>query len=122
VALKAGNPLLRVPHSCGQMAWKLGKTINRGGQEIYPYFCAACGKKIALYESKNDVMQHGLAFVVLSLPTDANVCQRCGHYGAELHHWAPSAIFGDADKWPTGYLCQPCHSRWHNEMNKHCSN
>lgn len=41
-------------------------------------------------------------------------CAVCGARDAEEHHWAPKAIFGDAaDKWPTDYLCKPCHDLWH---------
>lgn len=45
-------------------------------------------------------------------------CQRCGTLTrCELHHWAPRAhgYFGpdEADAWPMGWLCRPCHERWH---------
>lgn len=32
----------------------------------------------------------------------------------EFHHLAPRKFFGDeADEWPTAWLCQDCHDRWH---------
>jgi hypothetical protein len=35
----------------------------------------------------------------------------------EYHHMAPQspAYFGpdEADRWPTAWLCRPCHERWH---------
>jgi hypothetical protein len=34
----------------------------------------------------------------------------------EIHHWAPRALFKDADMWPVAYLCRECHSRWHQAM------
>lgn len=40
-------------------------------------------------------------------------CERCGRIGSQYHHWAPQAIFVDADDWPASWLCQPCHSTWH---------
>jgi 5-methylcytosine-specific restriction endonuclease McrA len=45
---------------------------------------------------------------------DAPKCEVCGATGTELHHWAPIHIFGaEAWLWPTAYLCQKCHNRWH---------
>lgn len=43
-------------------------------------------------------------------------CERCGIQGAELHHWAPQALFSDADKWPTSFLCVGCHREWHDRV------
>jgi len=43
-------------------------------------------------------------------------CERCGHIGSQYHHWAPQAIFADANDWPTAWLCQSCHSTWHRAM------
>jgi hypothetical protein len=44
-------------------------------------------------------------------------CERCGSSeGTQLHHWAPTAIFADADDWPTGWLCPRCHAAWHQAM------
>jgi len=32
----------------------------------------------------------------------------------EYHHFAPRKYFADeADNWPTGWLCDSCHDRWH---------
>ena len=38
-----------------------------------------------------------------------------GKMGGSAHHWAPVHLFGgdEADRWPTGWLCQPCHTEWH---------
>lgn len=49
---------------------------------------------------------------------DAMRCARCGNLGAELHHWAPSAIFNDADLWPMSPLCRECHTTWHAAMRR----
>ena len=46
------------------------------------------------------------------------ICEHCGAPGVELHHWAPRMVFGaEADDWPTGDLCPPCHAEWHERMN-----
>ncbi len=37
-------------------------------------------------------------------------CQHCRKAArCEDHHWAPQAIFPDADQWPIGPLCMDCH-------------
>jgi len=48
-------------------------------------------------------------------------CEVCGETPAQLHHWAPRALFGEyvADDWPMSWLCQPCHSHWHLVLNLH---
>lgn len=44
-------------------------------------------------------------------------CARCGAaVGTELHHWAPRAIFSDAEMWPQDHLCVDCHRLWHRAM------
>lgn len=49
-------------------------------------------------------------------------CQVCGSFGTEVHHWAPSAVFGrEAALWPTGQLCRDCHAEWHRRMEEHYS-
>lgn len=40
-------------------------------------------------------------------------CARCKANGTQLHHWAPKALFEDAETWPQDYLCKKCHDRWH---------
>ncbi|MGH3800865.1 MAG: hypothetical protein ACRDTD_12140 [Pseudonocardiaceae bacterium] len=48
---------------------------------------------------------------------DVPPCVRCGtDQGTELHHWAPQAIFADANLWPTAPLCRDCHQLWHAAM------
>lgn len=58
------------------------------------------------------------------IPTsDPVFCVKCGKMSAELHHWAPKAIFGkdEAEQWPTDYLCKDCHDLWHDTINSHRS-
>ncbi len=41
----------------------------------------------------------------------------CGSFGTELHHWAPTAVFGaEAVLWPTAQLCPDCHREWHRRV------
>lgn len=45
------------------------------------------------------------------------LCSRCGATGKlHSHHWAPRALFTDADWWPQSLLCPSCHSRWHSTV------
>lgn len=40
--------------------------------------------------------------------------KNCESVEVELHHWAPTHIFGRAsDDWPQGYLCRYHHNQWH---------
>lgn len=43
-------------------------------------------------------------------------CARCHSTLTEYHHWAPQAIFQDADDWPGSWLCKACHTLWHTAM------
>jgi hypothetical protein len=47
-------------------------------------------------------------------------CCVCGSTGVEYHHWAPKHLFhGEADNWPTAYLCRSCHAKWHKLVTPH---
>lgn len=52
--------------------------------------------------------------------TDA-ACERCGSVDVEYHHWAPRALFDDADNWPGAYLCPQCHREWHRKVTPYLS-
>lgn len=48
------------------------------------------------------------------MPDLSNRCAVCGSRGAELHHWAPTGIFGkESGDWPKDYLCKEHHDLWH---------
>jgi hypothetical protein len=90
--------------------WGIAKYITASGQVRYPWYCRQCGHMSNIYEPHHD----HLIYTMVVTKADECQCERCGKMGAELHHWAPSAIFGpDADRWPVGFLCQPCHAEWH---------
>ena len=49
------------------------------------------------------------------MPSFYGRCVVCGARGAEMHHWAPRAIFGkdECEQWPKDFLCKSCHDLWH---------
>lgn len=76
-------------------------------------FCLSCGRVW--------IVRKGCAVLDVCLEDrtttdDAQPCSRCGTHGGELHHWAPQAIFADAEWWPKDYLCVACHRLWHQAM------
>lgn len=84
--------------------------------------CNNCGKNArgpGIYLSHDD-----LKVPVESLPIYGNyqtpeikICDRCGNNeGVQLHHWAPQALFDDADFWPKSWLCGRCHGLWHRHV------
>jgi len=51
------------------------------------------------------------------MPELSSRCAVCGERGADLHHWAPTGIFGaEAESWPKDYLCPRCHREWHERV------
>lgn len=120
--------------ACGGSAMAIGVTKNRAGVTIHPFFCLHCGEVTQQYASKKAAAdyasKHGALTEVLT-KTGAKVlrgevpaeierramppCEVCGSTEKiEEHHWAPFHLFGlEYDKWPTSFLCQPCHVRWH---------
>lgn len=90
--------------------------VVRNGATQPKAFCVECGGVWGV--------QKGAALLDIELENrisdpDARPwpCARCGATdGTELHHWAPHAVFEDADWWPTNYLCRQCHRFWHTWM------
>ena len=67
-----------------------------------------------LYEKKSVALAAGRLRVIQPRVVEKPQCEVCGAKGAERHHWAPWALFGDeAERWPQSMLCVPCHLRWH---------
>jgi hypothetical protein len=79
--------------------------------------CGRCGYVAAFnlaHRLLTDSERRGAPIIRVNKPTPAAKCARCGKWGAvEDHHWAPRALFPDADLWPTAKLCRACHVRWH---------
>ena len=95
-------------------AKQLYRVINAGGHLGVVVACARCSQGRSLVPL-DDIRRTGLDPDDLPLLDDrrGSLCIRCGTLGAELHHWAPQALFDDAESWPVDPLCPACHSRWH---------
>lgn len=99
---------------CGANSWDVGLYVNAGGHAVHPLICTVCGHRSTRFLKKKDVADLGLTPIPIGKAQDIKTCEVCGAEGAECHHWAPRAFFGDeADRWPTSYLCPACHARWH---------
>lgn len=97
-----------------------GYMLKSNGEASPQALCLNCGHR-------GDISRHDMRpilDVVLHDNTredrwNANQeCSHCHQPGAELHHWAPRAIFNDADSWPKSWLCPDCHRLWHQTMRK----
>lgn len=98
---------------CGASSWAVAKLIGASGQVKFPWFCRACGWLSNIYEPKHE----RLIYEAVVDRSPERCCERCGKYGAEEHHWAPTHRFGEsADQWPVSYLCPECHAEWHRIM------
>jgi uncharacterized protein YlaI len=112
----------------------IGEARNIRGHVIHPYYCADCGEVLMQYASKAAARAFGLtsrrALKRVYTVTERRLaagdldaskfdhnhpCEVCGSTGdTQVHHWAPAHLFGEeSGLWPTGYLCQACHTRWH---------
>lgn len=116
---------------------KIGLAANSRDDTILPWYCDPCGKAWgSLCASREDAAEwcktngylrrvfteteKQLRTGVISIEDFGHMvpCEVCGAKGTtEVHHWAPHHLFpGEADKWPTGNLCRPCHMRWHQRV------
>lgn len=93
-----------------------GFMVKRDGLRNGRRWCIRCG---ATFATRRHEGCGAVLFYDLREQCDVPPCERCGTPdGTQLHHWAPSAIFGwaEADRWPTSWLCPSCHSLWHQLM------
>jgi hypothetical protein len=100
------------------------KLATNGAVQIQ-YWCDQCARNVTreCYDKRGpfvsaDWLETTLGIRAAELPElrlDLRYrrCQRC-HTTAlcEDHHWAPQAVFTDADDWPIGPLCAECHLRF----------
>ena len=99
---------------CKGFGWKIGFYRDAGGQPKYPFVCAGCDLQTKHFAKRAAVEAADIEVKKLHSRVLPAVCEVCGVEGAENHHWAPEALFGsESASWPTSYLCQKCHSRWH---------
>jgi hypothetical protein len=94
-----------------------GYVIKRDGVAVARNRCGYCG--IAMSDPRRGSWIYDVCFKDHREDQEPRPCERCGSPdGTQLHHWAPYAIFADADAWPKSWLCQPCHSTWHGAMRR----
>jgi len=91
-----------------------------GNESIqYRLACRVCGVVSGTHNlPHNQLRQHerdNARIYRWNVQSEARTCERCGYIGIDLevHHWAPQALFYDAEHWPTSLLCRTCHVRWH---------
>jgi hypothetical protein len=99
----------------------LMRSRSQSGVSMPFWFCLNCQQpatKPTRWLSHNHVHAYGAEPDRLPLygNNPAVRCIRCGALGAEWHRWAPKEVFADAEEWPGGYLCVPCHRTWHDSM------
>lgn len=120
--------------TCGSISFTIGKAKTQTGQVIYPRVCTRCDAVFAAWQATKaeleayrdkwgepdevlTVTQQKIADGKQYAPskTAGKACEVCGSTDSiHEHHWAPFHLFGpEAAKWPTSFLCQPCHSKWH---------
>ena len=92
--------------------------VHRTGSPAARHQCQTCGKLMpfGLPYSEDEAR---LLPLVRDERGESPACERCGAIGVEEHHWAPRSLFDDAAEWPTGWLCRPCHRRWHSTLRGH---
>jgi len=111
---------------CGWTHWQIIQTQNSAKHPQYRYACQGCERLATKYIAKRKLIAAGINpdnVPYHHVKRDYKNCDVCSKEGAELHHWAPYAYFGnEAEKWPTSYLCQKCHVRWHQLVTPNISN
>ena len=101
---------------------EISSRVVANGVEHFGWWCLECRwwteSKLGGYWIPKDVLTaNGVDLTVVRVAErlDEPRCAKCGARGAELHHWAPQAIFTteEANRWPKDYLCKQCHDHWH---------
>ncbi len=95
--------------------WFIGFYTDAGGAPKYPFVCFNCGHRTQHFVKRKIVQNSGIEPKILDPKIPPYFCEVCNSEGAQNHHWAPWALFGnEANSWPQSYLCQTCHQKWHN--------
>lgn len=111
------NPLCwHCAKDCPHMHRDPVKIRKANGLEEVRLRCSRCGDLDFGYSNRD--------FQMASLPVHRDnsgrnpPCIVCGQADTELHHFAPTALFGwqEAERWPKDWLCRDCHTRWHRIM------
>lgn len=103
------------PHDEHDVDWVTTRLAN--GQLRVWRACSSCGENVGdkhWYSAAECPIPLGQLDILVDRRGGQPPCERCGDPASEVHHWAPRGLFGsDADAWPTGHLCSPCHREWH---------
>lgn len=103
--------------NCGSVFFWPKLYIISSGAETYPLFCKKCNSKLAHSVSKKFIKNNNIQIYDQYINPKNKIKKCCVHgcinKGAERHHWAPSFLFPDSDRWPTDYLCVHHHKLWH---------
>jgi len=101
--------------SCDHSGSFAGYTLRGNGSPQAAQRCLTCG--LMLSPLPRGATIYDLCVRNNLTRGDVPPCVRCGATtGTEMHHWAPQAIFNDADDWPVAPLCPVCHNTWHNAL------
>jgi Zn finger protein HypA/HybF involved in hydrogenase expression len=100
---------------CGlEKQWLVGRAKNSGGHIVCVFFCGHCGHRTTHFVDCKSVTDAGEYIADIKTEWELKECSVCHELGAENHHWAPFALFGEeSELWPQSYLCPKCHARWH---------
>ncbi|HQS98086.1 MAG TPA: hypothetical protein PK823_16510 [Novosphingobium sp.] len=119
--------------NCRSKMMIVGQAMRQDGRVIYPYFCGECDLVTTQQANKTELEEHREKWgepervytaterrvmrgePIVPREKHGKPCEVCGSAeNVEVHHWAPAHLFGpESDKWPVGYLCRPCHTKWH---------
>ncbi len=103
------------PSNCQHLALR-GYVIIASGQFSPREMCLRCGLLNSI-RTFDRVPLFDICFRDNRHEYGIHECAHCGTgEGTEYHHWAPRAIFNDANSWPGSYLCPGCHRAWHAAM------
>lgn len=101
---------------------QLGLTIaGNGSYQVRPW-CDECGRWSTGSVPQASLTAKGLLATDLQVVADyRGQLGRCSYRGCdreavEDHHFAPRAVFADADDWPRALLCVEHHTEWHRRM------
>lgn len=108
-------------HCKTETQFLLHMQLMHSGARHFMWVCSGCKRHPGagpLYISAEKVVAklsvHQMDSLPVIMPGLSNRCAVCGRREAELHHWAPTGIFGkESGDWPKDYLCKEHHDLWH---------
>ena len=113
------------PRCGGVTRQEVSCRVSANDAKHYGWWCLECNhwtlaKNGGNWIAKELLLGNGIDPSALRVTerTEQPRCVRCGARGAEIHHWAPQAIFGtdEANRWPKDFLCKSCHDEWHRRV------